>query len=255
MGKKRLQQKARKAAPSAPSSSISKPTSNTGLLSGRRGQKKKRLDKRRDFIATELARLEDLQNSKLANLIQKRAQKQVGQALSLLHGLKDSLPSAEGDGNSAEQQQKNKNQSWSQLVQQEKNQMDKVRNHEAFVNMGLDALTVHLSNTVSQAVASATGNTRGTQGPKVGGKANKKGKSNTYMTKQQNRNEQGKQTGGSIERNAAERREHKKKMAEQAVRMASKQRAQSKPQTLSSLLGGKHASSRGRIGEKRPKQL
>lgn len=258
MGKQRFQQKASKAlksipSPSKPSSGISKSNGLAGLHRGRkkRLETRQRLEKKQSFIQSELAKLEVLQKEKRKALQQKQLKKSVGQALSILPNLKDSLPSIEHEADDAQQKggdlKKNSNKSWSKLIQEEKFQMEKVQNHEAFINMGIDALKTHLSHTVLAANSSTSNNPSNKHDKRVQKpKNNQKHKQASDLYKQPN---------NSIESKAAERREYKKMMAEKAVKISSKKRNDVKLQSLTSLLGGKHVKTRGRIGEKRPKQL
>lgn len=275
MGKRSLQQKASRAMGKVGASSTSlasgsgiKKNGSGTLHRGRRKrlEAKERAASKQTFIEEELAKLEAIAAKKRETVKKQRLAKSVGKALSVLPDLADALPDLDdkaaecGDTASGTKGRRAlgskhglQHKAWSRTVDRESEQLERVQNHKAVKDMGIAALRAHLANTVcvkskqEQAGGKADGikNENGISGGGIS--------KNKKMKKRKNGKNDGKckKENSGVDAVAAERREHKGKLAKIAASMTAKRHGEVQKQTMKSLLSGK----RGRIGEKREKLL
>lgn len=194
-------------------------------------------------------KLEALSMKKRKTAQEARTSRSVGVALAILPGLASSLPDASVACDSIKVKAGGKRGGGggtSEQYEEEKEQLNRVQKHDAFVTMGVGALRAHLLNTVPAPTASAPPVVNTPKRPPPSGQVARHVAATANQQGQQPRMTQ------SLQAKAAERRNHKKAMAEKALRMGASKRRDVQQQTLGGLLGGKQ---RGRIGEKRPKDL
>lgn len=243
---------------------------------------KQRSEKKREFVEAELAKIDNLIQAKRASAKRERAVKLVGPALAVLSDdLVAALPDdtakqapeheqvgdAKGRGTNKSEQNRSgsglKHRQWAPKLIDEKQQMERVLKHDAFINTGLDALTSHLSNTVSCQAAEIPPPLP-TNKPKS--KDNEKIPSTSNHTRTKRKHNDGAdEIGGKPKSRSTTatdaRRQYKKDMAQLSLQKGAKKRSQVVHQSFKSLLGGnasgntRPSASRGRIGEKREKDL
>lgn len=308
MGKRQFQQKAVKAVNSSSLSVSAATTGNgihkkhlrnnninsssTNVSSVHRGRKRRqqaleRQQRKQSFIETELAKIDEIANDK--RVAAKRNNSKKGKKTSFktlgldLGSVLNQLSNDTRQGNDddddvmvgkddhlqQQQQQKKKqlrHRNWATVVNEERDQMQRVVQHDAFVDMGVDALRAHLTNTVMPSSTSANDVNKTTTATVTKRWNNKKSEQQQHnkVTKRDQSNADEEETQSV----AAQRRQFKKRQAEQLLEMGADKRGHVKRQTFGSLLGGvkqkgdddlqqqqQQKQRRGRIGDKRPKNL
>lgn len=291
-----------------PSSSVTNPpnTTTANVSSMHRGRKRRqqaleRQQRKQSFIEAELAKIDQIASDKraAAALAAKRNNKKkhaqsfkalgldLGQALNQLrehdHQSPALLAAPELDDEklvkkTSKKQLRHRN--WASVVNEERDQMQRVATHDAFVDMGVDALRAHLTNTVmsSSSVAATpnnntNANTNSSMNKGMAAATAKRAKSHNHKSADVSGGQKNKKRDDHQHNNvdddeaqavAAQRRQFKKRQAEQLLEMGAEKRAGVKRQTFGSLLAGvvkkqkegalpQHT--RGRIGDKRPKNL
>lgn len=233
-----------------------------------RGRKKrletrKRLEKKKDFIAAEIEKLHKETEKKRAELRKKNAKRSpLGPALAVMGDMADALPSDKGDdGKEGELPFKTgpkivRHKERRRIVVAETEQVNNVREHPVFKEDPIEALRQHLMNTVSADPSEIPPALE--PGDAGASKKKKKGKGVVGGKKEAKRPKPefalGKEEAERVQEEAKERvaakREKKAAYAEAAMKMKrKKQGGKIEKQTLKGLM----SRPRGRIGVKRPK--
>lgn len=302
MGKRQFQKKALQAVQSPSLSAagngiykkhLPNNTDSTNVSSMHRGRKRRqqaleRQQRRQSFIEAELAKIDQIASDKCAaaalakrnNINKKRAASfkglglDLGQVLNQLSDDKerqqcDQSPVA-GKGEEKKKKKQLRHRNWATVVNDERDQMQRVTQHDAFVGMGVEALRAHLTNTVmsssSAAAAAPTTNNDVKKGTAATAKRSNNNNKSDELSSKQNNNKMAKRDDqhntDEAQSVAAQRRAFKKRQAEQLLEMGAEKRGDVKRQTFGSLLGGvkkqkedAQLQRRGRIGDKRPKNL
>lgn len=264
MGKRSLQQKAARAIGNVGTSAKVSSGINKGatLHRGRRKrlEVKERAASKQKFIEEELAKLESIAAKKRETVKKARLVKSIGSALAILPDLAEALPDVDAHGKTSgrvgsdqahgdsERGRKHgvKHKAWSKIVERESEQLRRVQEHDAVKDLGIEALRMHLSNTVGARADKRPG--AGKWKGKVGGRDGGDGRVKKTAKHADRNRKGGDGKAGSVN---VERREYKKQMAERAASVTGKRRGEVRKQTMKGLLGGH----RGRIGEKREKMV
>lgn len=234
-----------------------------GMHRGKRKRLSVKLQKalKEKFVSEEVSKLERLHREKVERKKKEEDILKVGHVFSTFGDILTSLPASlkavekNGDDDSGEEQKEKKevekveiekvargggmsHSKWKRDVGKERAQLECVQRHEAFMNMGIEALRTHLSNTVD---------THGNEGaPLIKGSHKCKGASEGVANKAIQKTDMNKKKKREVNE---ERREQKRLLAESANRFQKKHNKTIGKRSGPSLLIGK----RGRIGEKREK--
>lgn len=223
----------------------------SGLHRGRKKRQEARLrvEKKQKFIEEEISKAEKRKPSKKVLAL--------GPALAVLDSLADALPDEVETKKKDDATTKSVTKHWQRrkLVREETEQVRNVREHEAFKKNGIEALRLHLLNTVSRnpneiAPALQPGQPgapkkRKTENVKEKGKSAKKGGLSLPDKKDME------QVREAARDRVAKKRAKKEEWGRAAEQLKKKkQGGKIEKQTMRSLLGKRRG---GRIGEKRPK--
>lgn len=262
MAKRRFHLKAASAANSAASLSKKSTTisKDTTLHRGRkkRLETKRRFDKKKEFIKAEIEKLE--QDSKSKKQKSKTSKKDLGPALAILGKIADELPKTQAEPEKPNYRNRSvtNHRKRTKIAEEEREQVQRVQQHEAFKSNPVEALRQHLMNTVSSDPSEIPPALKpGMAGaPKIGKVDTKeKQKKAGKEVDTSGMSVPDKETMEKLREEARERvvRKREQKAVYAAAAIKHKRRKTSgkiEKQTLSGLLarGG-----RGRIGVKRPK--
>lgn len=221
----------------------------------KRQEARRRLETKKDFIKSELARLEEeAEVKRAAQIANDKKKSTLGPALAIMKDLAEALPKEERDEVEGEKMSEKegkvlRHKTRKKIVAEETEQIRNVRAHPVFKEDPMEALRQHLVNTVASDPAEIAP-------PLQEGKKRKRKRRNKGKVTHQGTVENLKvEVDGELEKardkareRVAEKKERKAAMAETVAKMKRKAGGIEK-QTLSGLI----SKSRGRIGVKRPK--
>lgn len=250
----------------SPSAGIKKGSSPTQTL--HRGRKKRlqarqQLEKKKNFIQEEVEKVEKFKKQKEEKLCEKneKTKNVLLSALKLAEQMQDALPEETdvkkiSKEDEIGQQSKVSHKQRRKIIQNETVQVNNVRKHPSFKENPMEALRKHLLNTVSNDPTDIP--------PPLKTKSEKTKKNNKQSKKQNQTQPQKPAQGLTVQKETlqqinqqtreavAKKREEKAAYAQIALKMKKEQNKNKiQKQTLTGLLGRR--SSKGRIGEKRPK--
>lgn len=225
----------------------------------KRQEVRRRLEAKKDFIKSELSRLEEETEAKrTAQRVNEKKKSPLGPALAIMKDMAEALPTerdeTEGKRNNGKAGGADgrvlRHKTRKKIVAEETEQVRNVRAHPVFKEDPMEALRQHLVNTV------ASDPTEVAPPLQEGKKGKRKRRNKRKVVEQGGTKDLRVEVDGELERardeareRVAEKKERKAAIAEAAAKMKRKKTGGIEKQTLSGLI----SKPRGRIGVRRPK--
>lgn len=224
----------------------------------KRQEARRRLESKKDFIRSEIARLEEeAELKRAAQRLKDKKNSSLGPALALMKDMAEALPELEDDGGAERKKGDQRemrpkvlrHKARKKMVAEEMEQVRNVRAHPVFKDDPMEALRQHLVNSIGTDPAEVAPPVQ--EGKQEKRTRRKRGKADGRVLQEVKGegDEDMRKARGEAKTRVVEKREQKAVMAAAAAKLKRKKGGKIEKQTLS----GSISKWRGRIGVKRPK--